>query len=67
MREAAASRRSAWLKSLVGTTGTVLIENQSKGHSDGFAPVRIEGSRRGDVGPARFTRVDNDQLVGAWG
>jgi threonylcarbamoyladenosine tRNA methylthiotransferase MtaB len=66
MREAAADRRSAWVNSLVGTTSTVLIENHSKGHSDGFAPVRIEGSRRGDIAPARFSAVENDCLVGDW-
>ena len=32
-----------WLDGLVGTRQTVLIENSEKGHSDGFAPVRIAG------------------------
>ena len=66
LREAAAARRSAWLDSLVGTTQRVLIENSEKGHSDGFAPVRIEGTARGDIGGARITARDGDQLIGAW-
>jgi hypothetical protein len=41
-----------------------LIENSEKGHSDGFAPVRIEGSRRGDLGTARVIGRDEDHLVG---
>ena len=44
LREAAATRRSAWLDSLVGTTQPVLIENNAKGHSDAFAPVTIAGT-----------------------
>ena len=52
LRQAAAERRSRWLDGLVGTRQTVLIENSEKGHSDGFAPVRIAGSKRGDLGTA---------------
>jgi len=42
----------------------VLIENNEKGHSDGFAPVRILGSKRGDLGQARITAHDDDTLIG---
>jgi threonylcarbamoyladenosine tRNA methylthiotransferase MtaB len=65
LREAAATRRIAWLDSLIGTTQQVLIENNSKGHSDGFAPVRIEGAVRGQIGAARIAGRDGDHLVGA--
>ena len=41
LRAKAAERRSAWLQSLVGTTQRVLVELGGKGHTDGFAPVRI--------------------------
>jgi threonylcarbamoyladenosine tRNA methylthiotransferase MtaB len=66
LREAAAAKRSAWLDSLIGTTQRLLIENSAKGHSDGFAPIRIEGSARGDSGAARIIARAGDHLVGGW-
>ena len=66
LRDAAAERRHAWLDSLAGTTLRVLIENNGKGHSDNFAPVRIDGSARGDSGDARISGRDGDHLIGAW-
>ena len=59
-------KRSAWLDSLIGTAQRVLIENNSKGHSDGFAPVRIDGTSRGEIGDARITGRDGDHLVGVF-
>lgn len=64
LRETAARRRSDWLDSLVGRRQTVLIENGAKGHSDGFAPVRIEGSIRGDLGTAKITGRTEELLIG---
>ena len=64
LRQAAEERRSRWLDDLVGTRQTVLIENSEKGHSDGFAPVRIAGSKRGDLGDARIVGRDQDILIG---
>ncbi|QDP18760.1 tRNA (N(6)-L-threonylcarbamoyladenosine(37)-C(2))-methylthiotransferase MtaB [Sphingomonas xanthus] len=64
LREAAAVRRTAWLDRLKGSSQRVLIENGEKGHSDGFAPIRIAGSRRGDEGLARIVERDGDLLVG---
>ena len=64
LREAAAARRGRWLDGLVGTRQSVLIENKERGHSDGFAPVRIAGSSRGDIGAARITGREGDQLIG---
>ncbi len=66
LREAAGGRRSRWLASLVGSRQRVLIENHGKGHSDGFAPVHIDGARRGQTGLARIIAHENDHLVGAW-
>ena len=60
LRKAAAARRSHWLDGLVGTRQSVLIENKERGHSDGFAPVRIAGSSRGDIGAARITGREGD-------
>ena len=66
LRQAAAQRRARWLGSLVGSNQQVLIENNSKGHSDGFAPVRIEGTSRGDTGTARILGSDGDHLTAVW-
>ena len=66
LREAAAARRNQWLDGQIGTTQHVLIENNAKGHSDGFAPVRIGGSVRGDSGNARITGRDGDHLTGVF-
>ena len=64
LRERAAARREAWLGSLVGTVQPVLIENKERGHTDGFAPIAIAGSVRGDAGFARVVGLVNGQLIG---
>lgn len=64
LREAAGERRLLWLDSLVGTRQMVLIENSEKGHADGFAPVHIAGSKRGNLGSALITARDHDLLIG---
>ena len=66
LRSAAAAHRSAWLAGHVGRRVPVLVENKEKGHSDGFAPVRIAGSSRGDFAPALITAVDGDTLIGTF-
>ncbi len=66
LREAAARRRSRWLDSLIGSTTPVLIENNGKGHSDSFAPVRIEGAVRGQAGRAKVTGYDSEHLTAEW-
>jgi threonylcarbamoyladenosine tRNA methylthiotransferase MtaB len=66
LREAAADRRTRWLDSLIGSKQQVLMENRGKGHADNFAPVRIEGSSRGDCGAARVTGRDGDHLTAVW-
>ena len=66
LREAAAARRSAWLDSQIATTQSVLIENSEKGHTDGFAPVFVAGSKRGDAGLVTITGRTEDGLVGVF-
>lgn len=66
LREAAAARRELWLDAQVGSKLQVLIENNSGGHSDGFAPVKIEGSLRGETGVARVTARQGDMLAAVW-
>lgn len=64
LRQYAERRRLAWLDGMVGTMQTVLVENREKGHSDGFAPVRIAGTIRGDLGTAKIVGRDDDHLIG---
>jgi threonylcarbamoyladenosine tRNA methylthiotransferase MtaB len=66
LREAATTRRSKWLDRQIDTTQPVLIENSDKGHTDGFAPIAITGSNRGDTGLARIIGRRDDSLVGAF-
>jgi threonylcarbamoyladenosine tRNA methylthiotransferase MtaB len=62
LREAASERRTRWLDTLVGTSQPILVEGNGVGHTDHFAPVTIEGARRGESGVARITRCDGDRL-----
>jgi len=66
LRAAAAERRKSWLDSLAGSTLNVMIENLCKGHTDNFAPVRIEGTARGQAGAAKITGRAEDGLVAVW-
>jgi threonylcarbamoyladenosine tRNA methylthiotransferase MtaB len=64
LREAAARRRSSWLRSLVGTTQRILVEGDGTGHTDNFAPVLVEGAERGDVIDATIAGGEAGRLVG---
>ena len=64
LRDRAAERRADWLQSLAGTRQRVLIENKERGHSDGFAPIFVAGSVRGQSGLATVTGVGDGQLIG---
>ena len=66
LREAAAARRERWLETEIGSKRPVLIENNSKGHTDSFAPVTIKDSGRGDTGVARITGRERDMLLAVW-
>ena len=66
LREAAATRRGAWLDGLVGSQQTVLIENNEKGHADNFAMVHTAGIMRGVVGNALITGREGDLLIGTF-
>jgi threonylcarbamoyladenosine tRNA methylthiotransferase MtaB len=66
LREATADRRRRWLETLVGREQKVLVEREDGiGHSENFAPVRVEGARVGGIVDARITAVENDLLIGA--
>ena len=66
LRAAAAERRTRWLDELAGSTMDVMIENNSKGHSSNFAPVHIEGTTRGEIGPAGIIGRNGDYLTAVW-
>ena len=66
LRGAAAARRERWLEGLIGSVQPVLMENNGKGHSDNFAPVKIERADRGDTGFARITGRESDMLTAEW-
>ena len=65
LREKASERRRTWLQNLVGTTQRVLVENREKGHSDGFAPVAIPGTHRGEIVEANIIGIAYDHLRAA--
>jgi threonylcarbamoyladenosine tRNA methylthiotransferase MtaB len=66
LRQQAQQRRRRWLESMVGSTHSVLIENNARGHTDTFAPVEVEGSTRGTIGKARIISCSGDQLTAVW-
>jgi threonylcarbamoyladenosine tRNA methylthiotransferase MtaB len=66
LREKASERRSAWLKSLIGSRQTVLIESEGTGHTDAFAPIAIGASSRGETGDVMVTGIEGDTLLGVW-
>ena len=66
LRQRAAERRSRWLGSLIGSTQSALAEGDGKGHTDNFAPVAIDGSKRGETGRARVVGRVNDHLTAVW-
>jgi threonylcarbamoyladenosine tRNA methylthiotransferase MtaB len=66
LREAASQRRRDWLDRLIGSTQPMLVEGENQGHTDSFAPVAIEGAKRGDAGLARITGRNGDQLTAVW-
>jgi threonylcarbamoyladenosine tRNA methylthiotransferase MtaB len=64
LREVAAARRACWLDSLVGTNQRMLVEGDGTGHSDNFAPVKVEGRQRGEIIEVRLTGHDGTHLTG---
>ncbi|HEU0310517.1 MAG TPA: MiaB/RimO family radical SAM methylthiotransferase [Sphingomicrobium sp.] len=66
LRQMSEDRRSRWLDGLIGTRQTALVENREKGHCDGFAPIHIAGSSRGDLGTARVIGRNEDHLIGTF-
>ena len=66
LREAAAERRARWLRSMIGSVRPILVEGPGSGHTDNFAPISIDGGKRGEAGYARITGHSGDQLTAVW-
>jgi threonylcarbamoyladenosine tRNA methylthiotransferase MtaB len=66
LRDAAAARRSDWLRTLVGTVQPALAEGEGTGHTDNFAPVAIEGALRGQSRKVRVTAAATEHLTAVW-
>ena len=66
LRAAASQRRAVWLEGLAGTIQPVLIEGDSIGHTDNFAPVTLAAATRGDNGDARIIGFDGNRLMAVW-
>ncbi|MEO7168846.1 MAG: tRNA (N(6)-L-threonylcarbamoyladenosine(37)-C(2))-methylthiotransferase MtaB [Sphingomonas sp.] len=66
LRTAAATRRAAWLRALVGTTQSILVERPgTSGHAGNFAQVRLaEAMEVGSIQEVLITEVQNDALQG---
>ncbi|OAN55561.1 tRNA (N(6)-L-threonylcarbamoyladenosine(37)-C(2))-methylthiotransferase MtaB [Sphingobium sp. TCM1] len=65
LRDACATRREAWLRSLIGTTQSVLVERSGlSGHAENFAPVRFtEGQAPSSIMRATITGLENGSLI----
>jgi threonylcarbamoyladenosine tRNA methylthiotransferase MtaB len=64
LRAAAATRKSAWLESLYGSKGDVLVErNGTSGHTENFATVDVVGAP-GIIQRVRITGTNGDRLTG---
>jgi threonylcarbamoyladenosine tRNA methylthiotransferase MtaB len=65
LRAACATQREAWLRSLIGTTQSVLVERSGvSGHAENFAPVRFATPQLpSTIVAARITGLEKDTLI----
>ena len=65
LRDACATRRTDWLRSLIGTTQSVLVERSGmSGHAENFAPVRFAtGQAPSSIVRATITGLEKDTLI----
>jgi len=53
-----------YMRSLVGSDAHILIEQNASGHTEGFAPVTVEGSTQdGDILPVRIEKFEGTRLL----
>lgn len=65
LREACAERRDGWLRGLIGSTQSVLVERSGiTGHAENFAPVRFGTAKTPcAIVPARITGLEKGVLI----
>jgi threonylcarbamoyladenosine tRNA methylthiotransferase MtaB len=65
LRDACAARRSNWLRGLIGSTQSVLVERSGmSGHAENFAPVRFAtGQAPSSIVRATITGLEKDTLI----
>lgn len=65
LRAAAERRHRDWLRTQIGTTADILVERPgTRGHSPGFADVRLPPCPPGSIVTARLTHIEGNQLIG---
>lgn len=65
LRDAAARRHRTWLTEQIGSITDILVERPgTRGHSPGFADVRLPPCPPGRIVTARLTHIEGDQLIG---
>jgi threonylcarbamoyladenosine tRNA methylthiotransferase MtaB len=65
LRDACAARRDDWLRSLIGTSQSVLVERSGlHGHAENFAPVRFTSAKPpSSIVRATITALENGALI----
>ena len=65
LRDACAARRDNWLRSLIGTSQSVLVERSGlTGHAENFAPVRFASAQApSSIVRATITALENGSLI----
>ncbi|SEJ36380.1 threonylcarbamoyladenosine tRNA methylthiotransferase MtaB [Sphingobium sp. AP50] len=65
LRDACATRRDDWLRSLIGTSQSVLVERSGMtGHAENFAPVRFASAQApSSIVRATITALENGALI----
>ena len=65
LRAASEARRDRWLRGLIGSTQSVLVErNGQSGHAENFAPVRFaQPQQPGVILRGTITALENGQLI----
>ncbi len=66
LRERAALRRNAWLRSLIGSEQQILVERPGeRGHAGNFAEAMLPPSEVGTIQTVKITGIRDGKLVGA--
>ncbi|MES2046454.1 MAG: tRNA (N(6)-L-threonylcarbamoyladenosine(37)-C(2))-methylthiotransferase MtaB [Pseudomonadota bacterium] len=65
LRQAAAARRTTWLRGLVGSEQAVLVERSgTRGHAGNFAAISFPEAPVGSIARVAITGTQSDHLIG---